>query len=164
MMLVLATVKLPALLAWIRLDPKLRGPVELIVVWLIDNAPTDAAPPVAVTPMVSLSKVIPAPVRLVWVMPTELALMVLPVKEIVSAPRFKVVLADKLLWVMPLGALTLRALVADKLMVLVPLVMAPVAVKLVWLMLALAAVKLPALLALMRSVPKLRAPVELIIV
>ena len=93
----------------------------------------------------------------------------LPLKEIVSAPIFYDVLADRLFCVIPLAELTtmLPALVADRLMVSVPTRIepaVPVAVINPWLILALATVILPVLEPLIASLPRTIAPVELIVV
>jgi len=90
--------------------------------------------------------------------------MVPPVKEIESAPKLIVEPATRLLCVMPLAEVSVRVPVADKLIVSVPLAMVLAAVKLLWVILALAAVKLPVLVPWMRSVPKVIPPVAALMV
>jgi len=129
----LAAVKLPSLLASIRFEAKLSGPVEPIVVWLIDKAPTLDEPPAEVADrlMVLSSKVTGVPVILDCVIAMEPAVMAAPVKETSFVPRLIAPPAVRLVWVIPLAEVWVSVPAADKLISLVPLVMAPDAVKLV---------------------------------
>ena len=114
------------------MDPRLSGPVEPIVVWLIDKAPTlDEPAEVADRLMVLSSKVTGVPVILDCVIAMEPAVMAAPVKETSFVPRLIAAPEVRLVWVMPLAEVSVSVPAADKLISLVPLVMAPEAVKLV---------------------------------
>ena len=133
-MLALAAVKLPALLAWIRSVLRLMAPADaLILLWLIPSAPTLEEPAVEVADrlIVSFAKLTVVPASEVWPIVTEPAVIAAPVNETLSVPKLIVPPAVRLLWVIPLAEVSVSVPTADILMALVPLVMLPVALRLV---------------------------------
>ena len=126
-MFALAAVKLPALVAWIRLDPRPMAPADAVLsLWVIDKAPTlDEPAEVADRLMVLFAKVMLSALNVVCSIATELAVMLEPVRETSLVPKLIAASEVRLVWVMPLAFLRFKVPVADRLMAFVPLVMSP---------------------------------------